>query len=201
MQAQADIKRGAASGAVMDQFNYLFSFFGLIIGLAVADVAGSCAAVVAGRRSIRVGTLTPMLAGFVLLDIASFWFQAWNIRAEARVEYTSLFFTLAVAMAYYLSVALLFPKPIVEGIDLDDNYWANKRYIVAGVAFANLAIYAVIAYFDPEIRATIGSWQDWMYYGPLAALMVSRWPWVDRLALAVAIGMYVAGSMLGAFDL
>lgn len=185
----------------MDQFNYLFSFFGLIIGLAVADVAGSCALVVAARRSIRIGTLTPLLAIFVLLDIASFWFQAWNIREHASVEYTSLFFTLAVALTYYLAVALLFPKPICEGVNLDDNYWSNKRYIVAGIAFCNVAIYAVIAHFNPVIRSMIGSWQDWMYYGPLAVLMVSRWAWVDRLALAVAITMYVLGSMFGAFDL
>ena len=57
----------------MTGFELYFSFFGLLLGLSVAQVANGIGHAVVARKTITLGVLTPLLAVFVLLDIASFW--------------------------------------------------------------------------------------------------------------------------------
>ena len=63
----------------------------------------------------------------MLLDIASFWIQAWRIRQHVVITYPAFFIGLAVALAYYISAALVFPRQLSEWIDLDEHYAAHKR--------------------------------------------------------------------------
>lgn len=65
-------------------FEFFFSFYGLLLGLSAAEVAKGLANALGARERIRIGWLTPMLAGFLLLDIASFWLFAWGGRALGR---------------------------------------------------------------------------------------------------------------------
>lgn len=60
----------------MSDFEFFFSFYGLILGLSVAEIASGIARTVHERGEVRVGWLTPMLAVFVSLDVAGFWVVA-----------------------------------------------------------------------------------------------------------------------------
>ena len=64
----------------MSPFEFYFSFYGLLLGLSVAQVAGGIGHAVVIRRDSRLGWLTPLLSLFVLLDVASFWVWAWGSR-------------------------------------------------------------------------------------------------------------------------
>ena len=62
----------------MSPFQLYFSFFTLIIGLAVAAVARGFGTLWQSRRTARVGYLTPLLAAFLLLDMSRFWLALWT---------------------------------------------------------------------------------------------------------------------------
>src|SRR5437868_5287574 len=71
----------AAPGGAMDSFDLLFSLFSLLIGLAMAEILGDLGRVIDHRKTLRIGWLTPMLALFVLLDLASFWQGLYGYRS------------------------------------------------------------------------------------------------------------------------
>ena len=43
----------------MDAFNFVFSLFGLLLGLALAEVLGGFGTAMDSRRELRIGWLTP----------------------------------------------------------------------------------------------------------------------------------------------
>lgn len=63
----------------MSAFEFFFSFYGLLLGLSVAELVGGFARVLHQKARVRFGFLTPLLAVFVAVDIATFWNQAWSI--------------------------------------------------------------------------------------------------------------------------
>jgi hypothetical protein len=76
----------------MSPFEFVFSLVGLLLGLSLAEVLGGLAkAIKARRRAARtaappllLGHLVPMLAIFLMLDIAGFWTYAWTVRTKSR---------------------------------------------------------------------------------------------------------------------
>lgn len=125
-------------GAIMSAFEFFFSFYGLVLGLSVAAIATGLAAAIQHRRKVQIGWLTPLLAVFVCLDIASFWSTAWDSLQHLPLSYGLLVAGLAIALTYFVACSLVFPHQIVDGDRLDDHFWANKRTVLALMIAANL---------------------------------------------------------------
>src|SRR5689334_18788871 len=125
----------------MDLFNFYFSFFGLLLGLAATEVAGGFANAIQSRRQIPIGALTLLLALFVLIDLSSFWRWAWTNREYVSLRGLLIEASLLVTLPYYLSASLVFPRSNEQATSLDQHYWANKRFVVAGVLCANAIIF------------------------------------------------------------
>jgi len=125
-------------------FEFFFSFYGLLLGLSVAEVAGGFARVLHERQRIRFGWLTPLLAVFVALDIATFWNQAWVIFRGAPFNLALLIVGLVIAATFYVAASVTFPRVSAEGvdarIDLDDHFWANRRLIFSCIMTANVIV-------------------------------------------------------------
>ena len=135
----------------MDAFEFFFSFYGLILGLSVAEVITGLVRVFKQRQRIRIGWLTPMLGLFVLLDITSFWANAWGNMRSLEVSYRLLIFGLAIAGIYYAAASLVTPDDPEEWPDFDVFYDQHKRYVIGGVWIANLLAFEVIpAVVDPS---------------------------------------------------
>ncbi|WP_118858283.1 hypothetical protein [Sphingomonas mesophila] len=180
----------------MSAFEFFFSFYGLLLGLCVAQIAGGIGHAIVVRRESRFGWLTPTLAAFLLLDLASFWFNAWDHRSAIGVTAATIYAGMIVALSYYIAVVLLFPVHSGNWEDLDEHYWSNKRWVVLGVALAN---FATLAWF---IGLTFWLWpavawvQLGVYFGPLAILFFSRRAWLDGLCYAILIVVYVASTVM-----
>lgn len=127
----------------MDPFEFFFSFYGLLLGFSVAELVGGFARLLHERRTVRFGHLTPLLALFVAIDIASFWNQAWVIFRPAPYNYALLIVGLAVASTFYVAATQVFPRELRPGEDLDDHFWARKRLVLLSVMGANLLIVAL----------------------------------------------------------
>ena len=125
----------------MSPFELVFALFGMLLGLAIAEVLGGFSRAVKLRRSrkaVRVGWLTPLLGLVVILDLTSFWIVAYEARNQLSVDYLTLIAILAIVGIYYLAASLIFPDDPEEWPDFDDHYDRQNRAVVLGLLAANI---------------------------------------------------------------
>jgi uncharacterized membrane protein len=127
----------------MDDFEFLFALYGLMLGLSIAEVLSGLARSLEdrlhSRPTLRIGWLSPLLAVFVLLDLLSFWGAAWTVQPLVRVSGESLMLVTLFAGAYYLAARLVFPRELDRVDDLDDHFFRIRR-IVLGILLALLVV-------------------------------------------------------------
>lgn len=124
----------------MSAFEFFFSFYGLLLGFSVAELVGGLARVLHDPRSGRIGWLTPLIATFVAMDIATFWVQAWLIFRNAPFNLALLVLGLVVAGVFYVAASLVFPRETSTTQSLDEHAWAHRRLILLCVVAANTLI-------------------------------------------------------------
>jgi hypothetical protein len=124
----------------LSPFEFFFSFYGLLLGFSVAELVGGFARVVHERREVKLGKLTPLLAVFVAVDIATFWNQAWVFLRDAPYNFSLLILGLVVASVFYVAATLVFPRDLKPGDELDQHFWRHKRLVLLCVMVANLAM-------------------------------------------------------------
>ncbi|RZJ41372.1 MAG: hypothetical protein EON86_10540 [Brevundimonas sp.] len=128
----------------MSAFEFFFSFYGLLLGLSVAELVGGFARVLQEKQRVRFGWLTPLLATFVALDVATFWNQAWVIFRGAPFNHALLIAGLIIAATFYVAASVTFPRVSAEGsdapIDLTDHFWRYRRLVFGCIMAANLIV-------------------------------------------------------------
>jgi hypothetical protein len=122
----------------LDTFDFFNSFFGLVLGLSVTVMATGLAAAIQHRKTIKIGWLTPLLALFLGLDIASFWASAWSAFQDLPFSYGLLTGGLAISLIYFVAASLVFPHQIVSGMSLDEHFWENKKVVLLLSVAANI---------------------------------------------------------------
>jgi hypothetical protein len=128
----------------MSAFEFFFSFYGLLLGLSVAELVGGFARILQEKERVRFGWLTPLLATFVALDVATFWNQAWVIFRGAPFNSALLILGLIIAATFYVAASVTFPRVSAEGqhgqIDLDQHFWKYRRLVFGCIMAANLTV-------------------------------------------------------------
>jgi len=128
----------------MSAFEFFFSFYGLLLGLSVAELVGGFARVLHEKERVRFGWLTPLLATFVALDVATFWNQAWVIFRGAPFNHALLIAGLIIAATFYVAASVTFPRVSAEGvdekIDLTEHFWRYRRLVFGCIMAANLIV-------------------------------------------------------------
>ena len=131
-------------GRGMSPFELVFALFGLLLGLAIAEVLGGFARVLKLRRlgpvPVRIGWLTPLLGLLVILDQTSFWLIAFRLREVIPANALTLLAVLAIVGTYYLASTLIFPDDPTAWPDFDEHYDRQKRFVLGAALAANLAV-------------------------------------------------------------
>ncbi|WGM29996.1 hypothetical protein [Brevundimonas sp. NIBR11] len=122
----------------MSTFEFFFSFYGLILGLSVAVVLSGFTNTLKQRRRVRIGWLSPLLAVFVLIDIASFWIGAWGAMQDVPIRLFVLVLGLVAAGSYHVAAAMIFPDDFEAWPDLDAYFDSHKQWVMGGVITASL---------------------------------------------------------------
>ena len=138
----------------MNDFEYLLTLFGLVLGLAIAEVmSGLARTLEAGpfRRHVDVGTgdpvsvgwLTPLLGVYLLLNLIANWTATWRFREQIPIRYDALFVGLVVTAVYYLGSRMVFPREPEQWPNLDEHFLRIRRLvagcILLGTGGANMA--------------------------------------------------------------
>ncbi len=126
----------------MSGFEFFFSLFGLLLGLALAEGLGGLARALKARDRVRIGWPTSLLGLVVSCDVVTFWMYGWSLRDLIPVTWPTLFGAFVVAAIYYLSASLVFPDDPEDWADLDRHFDRHRRKVLGGILAANIALLA-----------------------------------------------------------
>lgn len=183
----------------MSVFEFVFSLYSLLFGLALAQVFAGFGNTLQERHKLKVGWLTPLLGLFVILDLTSFWEIGWQLRSMfLRPYFLMLISGVLIAGIYYLAARLVFPRNFVEWPDFDDYYFRHKHLVLGGVLFCNLVAAIVLAAIgSPFMRLPLGFANDLTYFLLLIALLAVRDKRANILFLILMLSRYVIFPLLG----
>ena len=142
----------------MTGFELVFALFGLLLGLAIAEVLAGFAqawkarlrAETKGTEPVRVGWLVPLLGFLVITDQTAFWLHAYALREAIPLTFLSLLAVLAVIGAYYLLATFVFPDEPDAWPNFDDYYLRINRIVIGGI----IAIYVALFGFAAALEAS-----------------------------------------------
>lgn len=122
----------------MSAFEFLFSFYGLLLGLTLVEVVSGFSRALDAREQRPMGVILPLLTGVVVMDIATQWGSAWRDFREVEFSFRYLVAALFMTLAYYFSATQLFPRDRSKATSLDEHFFAHRVAILGGVLFANV---------------------------------------------------------------
>jgi len=160
----------------MTVFEFVFSLYSLLFGLALAQVFAGFGNTLQERHKIKVGWLTPLLGLFVILDLISFWEIAWQLKDMfERPALLVLNVGVFLAGIYYLAARLVFPRDFVEWPDFDVYYFKHKQWVFGGILLCNsVAVVVLTALGKPFVRLPLGFANDLTLFALLIALLIVR---------------------------
>lgn len=178
----------------MSAFEFFFGFFGLVLGLSVTEIVTGFARILRRRTPVKIGYITPLLALFVLVDLASFWNNLWQWLPTVSISLGLLLVGMAVSAIYYFAASILLPDDLESWPSLDDYYDRHKRWVALGVLTANLlAGFGFIAFVTTpaEYWSAVFSWDTLVTTGSFSFIMLGIAFLKDRRlnALLIVVGL------------
>ncbi len=189
----------------MSGFAFVFGVFGVVLGLAIVEILrgfgrGIKRPNLADQAPRRIGWLSPMLALFLLYDIATFCASAWSAREAVPVTMPALALGMLVTGLYFFAATQLWPEPDDAAGWADGNGWmlAHKRRIALSILACNAMSVAAVMRFVPGSWpvASTEAWMLALYFALLLALALVRGTRATTLVLALAILEYAADLVM-----
>jgi len=119
----------------MNSFDYLFSFYGLLLGIAVANVALGFADMWRDCGKFAVGYCPPLLGIIVMLGGMNVWLTMWHVRQDAGVNAWQMLAATGVAMPYVFVSRAMFPGAERETErSLEEHYLRHRMLILIVLA-------------------------------------------------------------------
>ena len=115
----------------MSGFEFLFSFYSLLLGLAVANVATGFADIWRGRKDTVVGTATVLLGILILFSAAQQWMSFWRGRDSLTMGPWQILVSIGVALPFVFISRAMLPREQDAWQSLDDYYMAHSRVLLA----------------------------------------------------------------------
>lgn len=179
----------------MSVFEYVFSLYSLLLGLALAHLLSGLARVVEARGKVRLGWPTALLVLVMMSSLTIFWEIAWRARDAVPDNSAALFASLIICSLLYFAAILVLPGDAAQRRDLDEHFFAEKAKVLGCLFLANVLAYgcryalmgwATFAYF---------SWADWLelslFLAACAAgiFVTARKPLIAILALLLFLNL------------
>jgi hypothetical protein len=119
----------------VDTFAFFFAFYGLILGLAVAELLGGFAGMVRAHALKKMEAQTALVALLTFVLICATWIDAWNMLQAITLNFGDLWPPILLATFYFLAAAVIFPRDPGQYSHLR-AYFAARRKFVVGMLFA-----------------------------------------------------------------
>ncbi len=140
-------------GAPVDEFEVFFSFYGLLLGLAAAEILSSLGLLVRERSLRLLRAQSALLALLTFLIICATWLDAWSVRRTFALDFSSLWAPIGAATTYYLAASVVLPRKAEGFEDLDAYFEHRKRFVVLMLVAAELFVKVIyIPTFAEQLR-------------------------------------------------
>ena len=176
----------------MTNFEFVFSLFGLLLGLALAEVLGGFGTAIQHRRKIRIGWLTPLLGTpgrprrYQLLDGGLEWY-----RELVPAHYVSLLGGLVIIGLYYMIARITFPDDVDEWPDYDAYYFEHRKWVLGGAMLCNfIAIAVLLALGSKPLEGTLTRWSMVVFIPAVVAAMFVKDKRINVALLLLLIVQY-----------
>jgi hypothetical protein len=180
----------------MSEFEFFFSLFGLLLGLSLVEVVSGLVRTVKVRKTTRLGWLTPLLGLFVMLDLTSFWANAWDMRTQIPVHFAALYVGMFFSAAYYFAASLVFPERPESCKDLDTWYFQHRREVLGIVMVLELILTAYVFASNWLFLHWINIAVQVLYFTLLITAFSARGKRVNAAALAGLSFLYIFVGLL-----
>lgn len=179
----------------MTPFDFLFTLFGLVLGLAMAEALGGFVRFLKARTlpdnataALRAGWLTPMLTLVVTLDLITCWGLAWAVRDHIPLNIVTMAIGTAFVAIYYTAAGLLWPENPNDWPNLDDWFDRHKGQIGLLLFVANVGFPVISVLGGRYATAPI---LQYIYLALLLVLVLTRTRWQSLISLTALMGVYV----------
>ncbi|WP_260583422.1 hypothetical protein [Sphingopyxis sp. PET50] len=157
----------------MSGFEFVFSLFGLILGLALAEGLGGLARALKASHRVRIGWPTALLGLFVSCDVVTFWMYGWAVREAIPISWPVLFGGFLITALYFVAASLVFPDDPEEWSGLDAHFDKHRRKVIGAVMLCNVALLAAVIALGAmpglDARNAVVTWS----FFPVAALAIA----------------------------
>jgi hypothetical protein len=132
----------------VDRFSFFFAFFGLILGLGIAELLSGFAGMVRAHALKKLEPQTALVALLTFILIVATWVDTWTMDRSITLDLSDLWSPILLATFYYLAAAVIFPRDPRQYPHLR-AYFAARRKFVIGMLFAAelVDLYANRAWF------------------------------------------------------
>lgn len=176
----------------MDPAGYLFSFQGLLLGLALANVATGFGDMWRDRRDIDVGVCAPLLAFVVMLGCMNNWLTFWRYREAAAVDVWHMLGACGVALPFNVVSRVMFPNPR-SADTLEDHYLRHRVMILTALTVSAVAsALSTLVLNGGSYPGWRGPWNAARIALPFGLIFVSS-ATAQRAGLAGLIALMVIG--------
>lgn len=147
----------------MSGFEFIFSLFGLLLGLALAEGLGGLSRALKASHKVRIGWPTALLGIFVSCDVVTFWMYGWTLRDLLPLNWPVLFGGFVITAIYYVSTSLIFPDDPEGWSDLDGHFDKQYRKVLVGIFVCNVALLSTVIMLAGggwafTLRAFVATW-------------------------------------------
>lgn len=181
----------------MGPFDYLFSFYGLLLGIAVANVAIGFADMWRDYDKIRVGTCPPLVASSVLLGGMNIWLEMWHTRPYVTVNGPQMLVAAAISLPYVFVSRAIFPteeEKQREG-SLEEHYLYHRKFILMLLAIPILVSVGAHVLLD---RVKYAGWEAW-WEVLRVAMPLALIPFANRNAQRAGLSALNILQLIGLF--
>ena len=119
----------------MDRFSFFFAFYGLILGLGVAELLSGLAGMVRAHALKKLEAQTALVALLTFVLICATWVDAFGMERGISLDFSAMWAPVLLATFYYLAAAVIFPRDPGQYPHLR-AYFAARRKFVIGLLFA-----------------------------------------------------------------
>jgi hypothetical protein len=177
-------------------FDYLFTFYGLLLGIAVANVAIGFADMWRDCGRIAVGYCPPLLGIAVMLGGMNVWLTMWHIRTDVGVTAWQMLAAIGVAMPYVFVSRAMFPGAERESEQsLEEHYLRHRLLILAVLTIPPVVSLASKVVLD---RVWDHGWEaEWI--AARIAMPLLLMPFASRAAQRVGLGAFALLELAGLF--
>jgi len=158
----------------MDQYSVFFTFYGLILGLAVTEILSSFSAYGGARPMRTIEVQSALLACLTFLVICATWIDAWTTRDDFSLSFAGMWAPIGAATTYYLAASAVLPKDKADYEDMEAYFVRRKRFVVWMLILAELFIKVTyLPIFSRQIETAPAVF--WLLSVPLNVAIFVAW--------------------------